>query len=68
MSGAGNCVAEVAAVNFGEHNLMFFRKVEEESAEEFVGVGASEMDVATRVTALAFLDANLEIAEVLRRE
>ena len=61
---ARNGVAEVAAVEFADADLIFLHQAEEEAGNELVGVGAAEMDVAARVAALAFLDRYAEIEEV----
>ena len=54
MGGAGNGVAQVAAVDFCQSDLMLLREVEEEAGKSLVGVGASHMDVSSVVSALTF--------------
>ena len=53
MGGAGDGIAEVAAVDLAESDFVLKAEVVEEACEKFVGVSASEVDVATRVSAEA---------------
>ena len=61
VSGAGNGIAKIAAVDFGDAHLVLEAEIEKEAGKEFVGVGASEMDVTALVTTLTLGDVNLEV-------
>ena len=68
MCGARNGVAEVAAVDFAERDLVLGAQTVEEPREELVGVGASEVDVAAGVSSETVGDVELEVVEVGGRE
>ena len=63
-----NGVAEVAAVDFANLDFAFLHEVEEEAGHELVGIGASEMDVASGVASEAVAHVELEVMEVGRGE
>ena len=66
--GAGNGVAQVAAVDLYERQLVFEAQIIEEACEELVGIGSAEVYVAARVASEAARDLEAEIMEVGGRE
>ncbi len=65
MCGAGDGVAQVAAVDLGDYDLVLVGETEEEAGEELVGIGAAQMYVAARVSAVEAFDVDAEVEEVL---
>ena len=64
MSGAGDRIAQVAAVDLGQAQLMFLKYLPEETSQHLVGIGMTQMNVAAGVAAESAADADLEIEEI----
>ena len=64
MCGAGNGIAEVASVDFGQRHFVLEAESVEEPGQQFVGIGTAEVDIASGVSSEAAADFKTEEMEI----